>query len=164
MKTVRKLSFWILMLVIVIIFMQCSSAQKLQKEAPFKITEAYYQSWVSGVKGGGSGVNVFLDIVSMPQDVILDSIYFHGKGTKLELHKEKSILAIGRFKSSINQKQDIIMSNEPHAEYGNQVPKIPQKIPFQLNEDACVISYKEGNVIKYFKIDKLIKKEPKAYP
>ena len=164
MNTFNRLTFLVMMPFALVTFSHCSSAQKLQDEAPFKINEAYYQSWVSGVRGGGAGVNVFLDMDSIPQNVTLDSIYFRGKGTKFEVKEGNKTLLIARFRSVANQKQDIIMSNEPQAEYGNQVPKIPQKIPFRLKDDECVISYTEGKTTKYFKIDKLIKRRPQAFP
>ncbi len=50
------------------------------------------------------------------------------------------------------------MSNEPNAEYGNPIPKIKEKLPFALKENDCVISYKESDKTKYFKIEKIIEK------
>ena len=73
-------------------------------------------------------------------------------------------LAVGRFKTEANQKQDIIMSNEPYAEYANKVPELPEKIPFELKDDECVVSYLEKNKIKYFKIEGIVKKESTRYP
>lgn len=50
------------------------------------------------------------------------------------------------------------MSNEPYAEYGNKVPKLPEKPSFKLKENECVVSYKEEDKIKYFKIKNMIQK------
>ncbi len=151
-----------LMLFIIVSFSQCASTLKLQDNLPLEIDEVYYQTWVAGVKGGGSGINVFIPIESNSNDIVLDSMYFRGKSTKIEYVNDA--LAVGRFKTEANQKQDIIMSNEPYAEYANKVPELPEKIPFELKDDECVVSYLEKNKIKYFKIEGIVKKESTRYP
>ena len=146
-------------------FTQCSSAQKLEKEIPFKIGSAYFQNWVAGIEGGGSGINIFIPIEGKSQDRIeLDSVYFRGKASKLETKPNNPDLFIGRFSTVFNQKRDLIMSNKPNAEYGNEAQKINIKIPFDLKDDECVVSYKEGNKIKYFRIVNVVEKRPVQYP
>ncbi len=130
-------------------FYNCSSAKMLQNESPFEIGEAYYQE-------SNTDINVYIPIKSNPNNTILDSVYFQGKKTKLEL--ESASLAVGRFKTESTQKQDIIMSNKPYAEYGNKIPKLSEKSPFELKENECVVSYKEENKFKYFKIKNVIQK------
>ena len=94
----------------------------------------------------------------------LDSVFFRGKAIKLETKAQNKSLYIGRFLSSTNQKSDIIMSNEPYAEYGNKMPKRSKKFPFELNENECVISYKQDNKTKYFKIGNIVEKGIIPYP
>ncbi len=142
-------------------FSKCGSTQKLSKLLPISIGEVYYQEWIAGVKGGGSGFNIYIPIESNPNNIILDSVFFKGKQVKLE-HSNNSI-SIGRFKTSVNQKQDIIMSSNRLAEYGNKVPELTKKSPFNLNEDECVVSYKFKNKVRYFKIDKILKKETRSF-
>lgn len=149
------------MLFIIVSFSQCASTLKLQDNLPIEIDEVYYQTWVAGVKGGGSGINVFIPMESNSNTILLDSMYFRGKSTKIEYANDT--LAIGRFKTKANQKQDIIMSNEPYAEYANKVPEIPEKIPFELKDDECIVSYLEKNKTKYFKIKGIVKKESTPY-
>ncbi len=145
------------MLFIMATFSQCGVTKKLETNAPLTLGDVYYQQWIAGVQGGGSGINIFIPIISNPKNIMLDSVYFQGKQAKLEYRN--SDIFIGRFESEINQKKDIIMSSEPYAEYGNKVPEIPKKPPFKLLEDECVVSYKDANKVKYFKIDKINKKE-----
>ena len=146
-------------------FSQCSSAQKLQKEAPVKFGNAYYQHWVAGVQGGGSGIILFIPTEnSSLKNIQLDSVYFKGKASKLEFKPNNPSLFIGRFSTKGNQRKDVIMSNKPYAEYGNEVPKEMTKIPFELKENECVVSYKEGDKTKYFKIENIVKKQPQYYP
>ena len=162
MKLISNIVFFLLIGAGILLFSNCSSAQKLETNLPLSIGEVYSQKWIAGVRGGGSGVNVYIKILNNPNNIELDSIFFQDKTTKLFLINNTQ--AIGRFKSDINQQKDVIMSNEPYAEYGNQVKKIPNKLRFQLKENECVISYIEKTQTKYFKIENIIKKELLAYP
>ena len=143
-------------------FSQCSSAKKIQEEAPLALGQVYCQSWIAGIEGGGAGLNIYIPTVN--SSVELDSVYFRGKTAKLEIKSLNQTIYIGRFISDLNKKKDIVMSSEPNAEYGNEMPKITQKVPFELKENECVISYKDGNTTKYFKIDNVIEKELIPYP
>lgn len=161
----KPFKFVFIFILLIFIFTNCSSAQKLQKTAPTSLGEAYCQSWVAGVKGGGSGINLFIPVLNdLPQNIQLDSVYFRGKAAKLELAASNPFLYVGRFSQKFNQKQDIIMSNDPNEEYGNQFPIQEEKTPFDLKETECVVSYKESNVTKYFKIENITEKKPEHYP
>lgn len=162
MKLLNKITSLMLMVFVISSFSQCASTLKLQEDVPLEIGEVYYQHWVSGVKGGGSGVNLFIPIMSNKNDIELDSVYFKGKQEKLEL--KNNTIYIGRFASKSNQKQDIIMSSDPQAEYGNPVPEIPKEIPFKLEDSECVVSYKKGAKTLCFKISNITKKESERYP
>jgi hypothetical protein len=149
------------MLFIMATFSQCAAKKQLEANLPIEIGDVYCQEWIAGVKGGGSGINIFIPIVSNPNNITLDSIYFKGKQAKLEFGNKN--LFIGRFKSEMNPKKDIIMSSDPLAEYGNDVPDVPKKSFFQLQENECVVSYKTGNKVRYFKIVKINKKDILQY-
>lgn len=161
MKIIKKTIKIMLMLIAMVSFSQCSSSKKTQNSAPFEIGEAYYQKWIAGVKGGGSGINIFIPIISNPNNVMLDSVYFRGKQSKIETVNKT--LFIGRFKTATNTKKDIVMSSEPYAEYGNKAPSFTKKSPFKLNDDECVVSYIINNKVKYLKISNNFKKEHKIY-
>lgn len=124
--------------------------------------KVYYQSWIAGVKGGGSGINIFIPISN--STVVMDSVYFRGQVSKLTTKPEDSTLFIGRFNTVFNQKEDIIMSSDSKEEYGNKLPRKAVEIPFILKDDEAVISYKEGNKVKYFKIGNIVEKNLKHYP
>ncbi len=160
MKISKSILQLLLVFLITCSFLGCSSAKKLQKHTPFTVGKVYYKAWVSGVKGGGSGTNLFIPIAN-PKNIVLDSVYFMGKQVKLE-HKNDSLF-IGRFKKETNSSQDIIMSNTPYAEYGNKVPKIHKKNPFSLKDNECIISYTIKSKIMYFKVDNVIKKKSSQY-
>ncbi|MEZ4801615.1 MAG: hypothetical protein R2797_02500 [Gelidibacter sp.] len=162
MKSLRNIS---IVVVMASLFSNCSSAQKLQEKAPFDLEEVYCQKWIAGVKGGGSGINLFLDIKNqIPQNIQLDSAYFRGRVAKIELIEDKNTIYVARFDSDFNQKTDIVMSSDPNEEYGNQAPKINGKFPFELKDSECVISFKEQNETKYFKIENIVERHLQNYP
>lgn len=147
------------------LFSSCTSAQKLQTESPINNAEVYFQKWVAGVKDGGSGIDLFIPLLNkLPKNVELDSVYFRGKSARLEKVEAENILYVGRFKTSFNQKPDIVMSSDPNEEYGNQLPILEKKSPFELKDSECVVSYKDGNGTKYFKIENIIEKQPQYFP
>jgi len=162
MKTIKHVLREGLLFFIAVSFFQCSSAQKLEEKVSVTFGEVYCQKWIAGVEGGGSGLNIFIPING--STISLDSVYFRGKAAKLEVSQGKTLLFIGRFHSEINRKRDIIMSNEPYAEYNNPIPIKIKKIPFELKDNECVISYKEGRTTKYFKVDNVVEKDLIPYP
>lgn len=148
-----------------IFFTDCSTAQKLQNTAPVSFGDVYSQKWVAGVQGGGSGINLYIPISDeIPQNIQLDSIYFRGKAAKLESIKGKTVLYVARFENNFNQKNDIVMSNDPKQEYGNEAPSLQTNIPFDLKDSEGVVSYKEADKTKYFKIGNITEKLPEHYP
>lgn len=161
MSAFKSILFVVTISIVLMSLLACSSTRKIQNKVPFTLGEAYYQHWNSGVKGGGSGVNLFISMKSNPQNIILDSVYFKGRGVKLELKNDT--IFIGRFKKKTNQKPDIIMSNEPYAEYGNKLPELSEKPPFELKANECVVSFRIKNKIAYYKIDNVMEKELKQY-
>lgn len=159
LKIIKSLFF----LFISVSFFQCSSGQKLQDTAPFKAKDVYFQSWVAGIKGGGSGINIFIPITFQQEKVALDSVYFRGKVAKLEADI-KNNLFIGRFQGETNQQKDLIMSGDSKDEYANRLPDKENTFPFQLNSTDCVVSYIENDIIKYFKIDNIVEKQAQYFP
>ena len=98
----------------------CKTSQEpvlqFQSTAPLGITAPYYNSWVAGVQGGGSGTNVFLPLKENG-NIVVDSLHFRGEKSAVETRDK---LIIGRFRHSTNQKKDIIMSSNPQDEYNNK--------------------------------------------
>lgn len=162
MKRIRSIFMVALMGLFMTSFSQCSSSKDLQKKAPTELAQVYCQSWIAGIEGGGSGINIFIPVEDF--SVGFDSVYFRGKGTDLEkLENEK--MYVGRFLDTFNtKKRDMVFSSDPKEEYGNQMPETKQKIPFELKENECVISYKDKGKTKYFKVDNVVEKDRLAYP
>ena len=133
---------------------------QFQSTPPLEITAPYYNSWIAGVQGGGSGTNVFLPLKENGK-IAIDSLHFRGEKSAVETRDK---LIIGRFRNSINQKKDIIMSSNPQDEYNNKRVLIREMSPFNLTQNECVISYRVNNKRLYYKISNLKKGEAIAYP
>ena len=161
MKFLKNISFSLLLVLILSSFSQCSSAQKLEKSSLMNFGDVYCQKWVAGIKEGGSGINLFIPVAKSNKNSQLDSVYFRGKVAKLKFDSvNKQYYA--NFKNA--QKKDIILSSDPKKEYGNSVPQLPKKIPFELKESECVVSYIENKNTKYVKINNINEKPLLSYP
>ena len=146
MKFPKKLKCILFLLLVLSAFLTCSSAKKLQKEAPKTIGKAYYQNWVAGVHGGGSGTNVFIETKNKNSN--LDSIYFHGKVAKLAKKPMNKKLFIGYFKSEANVQEFKVKDSKSKA-------VVAEDFPFDLKKNECVVSYIDNGKTKYFKIENL---------
>jgi hypothetical protein len=163
MKLLKQTSFLIVMLILMASFSQCSTAQKLQKTAPTQFGDVYCQKWVAGVKGAGSGLNLFIPV--MDKSIQLDSAYFRGKSIKLEVREtDEGLLYVGRFKTELNTQKDIILSSDSKQEYVNKLSIKEENIPFELKDDECVVTYKQGDKILKYKISNVKQQEPLNYP
>ena len=146
-------------------FLGCSSAQKMKQDLPFHLGEVYFQKWNAGVKEAGSGTDLYITLISeLPKDVRMDSIFFKGKGTKIIMLKDNNHMYVGRFKAEYIQKTDYIMKETSAKEYGNEVPPLSKKIPYELKDSEAVLSYISNEKTKYFKIENITEKATQNYP
>ena len=142
--------------------MSCKSTRSIhfQSEIPLQIESPYFQTWVAGIQGGGSGIDVFFPVKDL-NNIIPDSIHFRGQRVKA-VYKNKMIL--GHFSTPKNQHQDIILSNEPLAEANNQLLPKQDHSAFELEPNTCVLSYIIDNKRFYYKITDLIQRKSNSYP
>lgn len=163
MKNKKQFFGFILMVAILFSFTQCSSAQKLQlqEKTSFELGEVSFQKWIAGVQGGGSGYHFLINVVSNKNNVVFDSVYFREYQAKIEIGK---IGYVANIKTEINQREDIIMSNNGKEEYGNKSRLKTANFPFKLTENECVISYIENGITKYLKVKNLVEKPREEHP
>ena len=140
--------------VIAFSFLQCKSAAHLaNNHSPILFGSVYYKDSVSSTFNIKEGFNIYIPMASNAHYITLDSIYFKGRLSKLS--KINDTLYTGFIKNENTRKPDIVMSSNPLEEYGNAVPKIPEKQGFQLKENACMVSYKDEQTIKWIKIENM---------
>lgn len=142
------------------IFTQCATSQKIEDIQQVTIKQAYYQEWVAGVKGGGTGINLYIPLSDQQEGMNLKYAYFRGYKIKLNKKPNENVY-VGKYQNQVDD--DKIMSSDPKKEYTNKVPHT-DKIPFELKGDQCVIAYEKEGKEEFLKIEKLNKKELEAYP
>ena len=64
----------------------------------------------------------------------------------------------------MNQKQDIILSSDMKEEAKNELPQPIEEMPFEINDDECVITYRKGKRTFYYKISNIQMEQPLHYP
>lgn len=153
------------LLLVPLLFTYCSSAQKLELKSPIAIGKVECQSWIAGVKGGGSGINLFIPVLEeFVETMKLDSAYFRGKVALLKPLNDSSKIYVARFDADFNKKEDILINPDTPLSDKRELTKSNEKIPFDLKASECVISCREGSETKYFKIENIVEKQPEHYP
>lgn len=153
-----KESLYLLSFVILVTAFSCCSATKsnikLNQNPPFKILKANYNTWVGG-QPGVKGYTVQFEIDN--SSTVLDSVFFRNMTAKLK--KDSSTtnnIYIGTFILP-NRMKHYKLHRDSKKEFGNEVPDILEKIPFQLTETEAVISYIINNKKAYYKITNVVK-------
>lgn len=144
-------------LFILMSFSNCANGKQLQEEPPKAVKEAYYTSWTGGVKGAGSGFNLFIPVAA-DSDIKMDTVYFRGRKGVLEIEPSAPNLYVARFKNP-GVSKDFVMHKDPKMEYGNEVPAVIEKIPFELEEGEAVVRYTKDGVEKFFRIKDIQKRD-----
>jgi len=140
--------------------MEITKTIEVSKEST---SEVYYQNWVAGVKGGGSGTNLFVSKAIVKNKELITA-YFKGRSVGFDPIHENSNVFIARFKGEANQRYDLNMEEEAINEYGNRTPTKKDSIPFNLAINDAVVSYLENNRLKYIKFTNVPQKEMLAFP
>ena len=154
MKTLTTIT---LSLIISIMFTQCASSQ-FYKKPPFTVASAKYQQWLGG-KPGSNGNLVTIELTdNISNKVSFDSIYFNGESVRVSVNSLDGKTTIsGRLSTNSYKDRPLIIDSDPKKEFGNEIPKTPQKLPFELAKNECVISYTIKDKKYYYKFEKLSK-------
>ena len=123
------------------------SAQKV-KSTYFqnKIANTTVQYWVAGVQGGGSGIIFTIEFKdSLPENIILENVYFKNQKTKIVLHREKKYVA--NFTGTANKKQEAQV-----PEYDSYTKPVVINPPFPISENQAILEYTFKKQKRFFKI------------
>ena len=162
MKINALIIYWFIVIIATFSFIKCSSTKNNYREATveiqdkpsFELGDVFFQKWIAGVQGGGSGYHLYVPVKTNKKHVVFDSAFFRGLKAKLELGK---IGYIASFETALNRKSDVTMSGNQLDEYGNI-------FPYKLELNECVLSYLEKNELKYYKVKNLVQKQAANYP
>ena len=126
------------------------------EDPPFKVSHAYSQDWVAGVRGIGSGINIHVTFSELPEDIVIENFYYDNakiRAQRFPKFRDQFTGYGNTYKGYIkNEKSDPTV--------------VEETIPFVLLEDELVISYRYSGkkTIRYYKISELYKKPATAYP
>lgn len=146
-------------------FSGCSSQKKLVDTPPFEMGQATCQSWTGGRAETGSGIKLEIPLLSENmENMQMQQAYFRGMMADVSMDSnDGKWMAKANFRNQSSEKIDMVMHADPKEEVGNQPPKKKEKFPFELGDDQCVVSYMDGDTIKYFKIEGIKEKKPLIY-
>lgn len=130
----------------------CSTKRVLDKNQEVKIANAYYKKWSSAVRGGGSGVIIFINLkkdYNLGKDNIkLLHVYFKGGNSKLK--KQSKSLYQGYIVSTNNT---IDIELEPLPKEVEHRNLNQEKTPFNLAKDEGVLCFIKNGKKQYQKIN-----------
>ncbi|MEC8248140.1 MAG: hypothetical protein VX070_01835 [Bacteroidota bacterium] len=133
----------------------------IQTTPPFEFLEApYFQSWLAGVRGGGSGINVFIPYRNL-NSITLDSLHFRGQRAAV-IFEGQNIIA--RFKTLQNQGSVVVLSSDPLMDAKNLLLPMAERSPFELDAADCVLSYTADNKRHYYKVEGLKERPSIVFP
>lgn len=151
-----------MMVVLAFSLSSCSSQKKMGTQPPFEMGEATCQAWSGGRAESGSGMLLEIPVLNENRgEMKLQQAFFRGKIADLSFENtDKGLIAKANFKNQNMEKPDIIMHRDSRLEVGNRPPKPKQEFPFELEDDQCVLSFLDGDTLKYFKVENIKEKKP----
>jgi len=123
-------------------FIKCAS---VNKTAPFNIQKATYKESLTEIE--------FTIPFSSENPVEFLKLFFRNQTTKVT-YKSANILSATFSKT---KKINFQLHGDSKKEFGNKPPPKKVDLPFKLNENEVMLSYKEKNEIKFFKLSNLKK-------
>ena len=125
------------------LFAACGSNKDLQERAPAQFGDVSYEY-------SSAGIRLSIPVVAIQEDrVSLDAVYFHGMKSLLKKSEEVPNLYVADFRLGT---EDMVMHEDPKKEYGNQPPQLPEKSPFDIDDDEAILVFTEAGQKKYYKL------------
>lgn len=162
MKTLNFLFLIIFVVLILGLLRSCKSCDTNKNTTefiinpPFSIYKIYYQKWIAGTQGGGSGVNLYVEFSQINKGVLLNEFYFRNNIAAVK--KSNESLYVGHFNANeIRSIQDNDRQNEV-------INPLSFESQFKLENHEAILSYQYDNVFFYYKISNINEKEIAAYP
>lgn len=125
----------------------------LDSNPPFEVLSVTATPWVSGVRGGGSGINIEIQL-NKPSDALR---YVYYQDQKAQIDYRKSDLKASIYRAYISTPpqapRELILHNDPIKEYGNPPPL------FRLKKDQAAIVYIKKKKTYYTIVHK-VQREP----
>lgn len=150
-----------------LLMLSCSCKQniKTNQKNPesilqFEIQSVQYQRWVAGVRGGGSGINVFIKFThELPKDVELEKVLileFESHAVTYNIDENKYIAAVKTVANQLN------LDENTQNEYGNEAPL--HKTTTNLPKGEVILVFKKKGKTFTQKVTNAKEIEMLAYP
>lgn len=130
----------------------------LTDDFPGEIANVYFQSWFSGVQGGGSGTDFYIVLAQPLSDgVELDKVYFRDKKAPIT-QTDKTHYKARFINTGNSDDEDFILSKFKNETIVNAVNPLP------VEDTQAILAYYEDNVLKLHLLSNLKEIPPLLYP
>ncbi len=134
-----------------ILITSCTSQDKIIKES---LISASYQTWVAGVRGGGSGINFYVDLTSeLPTHIELKRVIF--RGYEVPFEKQDNLHFQAMVKTPNNQ--------EKYEGDDSPIHTSPKNALTLADNEAILVFSKSGKECQQ-KIINVLRKPSLEYP
>lgn len=141
----------ILFSIFVLVVTSCSCQDKIVKENQLS---ASYQTWIAGVRGGGSGINFYLEFKSeLPSNIELKKVIF--RGYEVPFDKQDNLHFQAMIKTPGNQQK--------FEGDDSQIHTSPKNALTLANNEAILVFSKNGKEYQQ-KISNVVEKPALEYP
>ncbi|CAM3629007.1 hypothetical protein FSS13T_11450 [Flavobacterium saliperosum S13] len=131
---------------------------KLLNEFPVTIKSAYFEGWISGVQGGGSGMDFFIELGEpLPKGVFLKNVLF--RDTKAAVFPLTELLFVARLSGEINSGEGIPMDYDTFRVVANAIPSTSP-----IKDDQALLEYVNNGEVFWHLIPNVKEQEPDFYP
>lgn len=138
-------------LLLLILMARCSSQEQTVLENNMKTS---YQTWVAGVRGGGSGINFYVDLKTpLSKEIELKKVVF--RGYEVSFEKMDNLHFVARIKTDGNQEKFDGDATSTSTSLKTQHKLYP--------EEALLLFVKNGKEFK-IKIKKVTERPMLEYP
>lgn len=142
---------YILYLFIATTLISCNSTETIVQENNLS---ASYETWVAGVRGGGSGINFYVDLkTELSEEIELKKVIF--RGYEVSFEKQDALHFIARIKTEGNQQK--------FDGDDSQIYTSPKSALTLAENEAILIFLKNGKEIRQ-KIKEVKEKPMLLYP
>lgn len=138
----------LLLLITVMFFVSCESQKKISESVTQSLAETYFEGWVSGVRGGGAGINFHVVFKTpLAAQTQLEKVVFKGKEAVFQTQDGLHFTAYIITKNGGKNTPDQEPVNEPLPE-----------------STKAVLYFKQNGKTKVHTIKNVKEKEMLAYP
>ena len=124
---------------------------------PFEVLAATVTPWAAGVRNGGSGVNIELQL-NRPYNKLL-FVYYQGQKANINYKDAdvKKVIYRAYVKTDATTNKELTLHQDPKREYGNTPPL------FNLKKTELAVVYSKKNKTYYKIVPRVERKPPLNY-